>query len=101
MPDPQYRVVRVISPKDVPGWDRRPPKWQEIADQVRELEPDKTLVLEFDDRDSAERARNAVRDALNLEARAVVVRTRVTDDKTSGKSLLYLTKLNPVPTEKP
>jgi len=94
-----YRKLRVVEATEVPGWERRPPKWQEIAQEVMNLEVGKTAVYAFDDINEAERARNAVRDAVNLEARSVVVRTRVVETKNDGATL-YLTKVGATPSQK-
>jgi hypothetical protein len=91
-----YKILKVVDADEVPDWERRPPKWSELVEAVLGLKPNQSLEVEFDDAKVAERARNAVRDAANLEARAVVVRTRVVK-KEGGGAILYLTRVNPTP----
>jgi TusA-related sulfurtransferase len=92
---PGYKVLGIVDYTEVPNWERRPPKWDELVQEVLQLKPGQTLEIFFDDPKEAERARNAVRDQANLEAEAVVVRTRLIK-KDDGKALVYLTRLNPV-----
>lgn len=92
---PNYKVLGIVTAADIPDWERRPPKWADLAHQVMELQPGQTLTLFFENQNEAERARNAVRDTANLEAGAIVVRTRVVD-KDEG-AVVYLTRV--VPTE--
>jgi len=78
----------------VPGWDRRPPKWQELVDAVLALKPGRHIIIDFDSHTEARRASNAVRDQANLQERAVVVRTRVVK-KEDGSATLYLIRVMP------
>ena len=90
-----YHIGKVINSNDVPDWERRPPKWSELVDAVMALEPGTALTVEFDDEQVAERARNAVRDAVNLRAKQVILRTRL---KTTPKgATLYLARVHPAP----
>lgn len=91
-----YQIVDVIDADDIPGWERKPPKWQELVDAVGALKPDQALRVRFGSRGEANRARNAVRDRVNLNARAIVVRTRVSVDKKTGEYTLYLAKTHPL-----
>jgi hypothetical protein len=88
-----YKILKVVDAEEVPDWERRPPKWDDLVDAVMDLEPNQSLEVSFDDSDVAERARNAVRDTANLRAKVVVVRTRVVkhDD---GSAILYLTRVH-------
>jgi TusA-related sulfurtransferase len=89
-----YKKLDIIDVTDVPNWERRKPKWADLADDVEKLEPGQTLVVEFDDEKAAKRAQNAVRDTVNLKARAVILRTRVVVEE-DGKSILYLMRTHP------
>jgi hypothetical protein len=90
-----YRILSPIDSDEVPDWERRPPKWSDLVDAVMGLEPGQSIPVEFDDESAAERARNAVRDAANLQARAVVVRTRLQKHDKDGGATLFLTKVHP------
>lgn len=94
-----YKILKVIDANEVPDWERRPAKWQDLVDKVFELEPGQTLTVLFDDVKTATRARNAVRDTANLKARAIIVRTRVTEQE-NDKAMLYLTRVKPIPSKK-
>jgi hypothetical protein len=88
----EYRVIGVVE-DDVPDWQRRPPKWTQLVEEIINLEPGQKLVLEFDDVKTAERARNAVRDVANLRAKAIVVRTRLVEK--NGRVRLWLIRVRP------
>ena len=88
-----YQVKRVVQADEVPDWERRPPKWAELVDQVMSLEPGQSVEVFFDNPSEGERARNAVRDQANLKARAVVVRTRLVE--VEGGATVYLTRVHP------
>lgn len=90
-----YRITGVVDDNSVPDWERTPPKWAELVQAVFDLEPGKSLTVKFDDRHSAERARNAVRDKTNLKAQAVICRTRLVEHD-DGSATLYLVRLHPV-----
>lgn len=87
-----YKIRKVVSAEDVPNWERRPPKWDELVEEVLSLEPGQSLEVEFDDYATADRARNAVRDTANLRAQTVIVTTRVIKQEDES-ALLYLTRL--------
>lgn len=91
-----YKIVDVVDAEEIPGWERKPPKWQELVDEVEKLKPNQALKVRFGGRGEANRARNAVRDRVNLNARAIVVRTRVSVDPKTGEYTLYLAKTHPV-----
>ena len=60
----EYRIGGIVSPSEVPNWARREPKWKELIAMVLDLEPGQTLTVMFDDQDTANRARNTVRDTI-------------------------------------
>lgn len=88
-----YKILGIVEAQEIPRWERRPPKWSDLIDQVIALEPGKTIKLEFQDLKVAERARNAVRDGANLKARTVVVRTRLVKTE-AGTAILYLSRVH-------
>lgn len=89
-----YKIVDMVGMDDIPGWERQPPKWSDLVEKVLNMEPGQVLKLTFDDAKTAERARNAVRDAANLKARAIIVKTRVVKGQKS--TTLYLARQHPV-----
>lgn len=89
-----YEIEDVVDESDVPGWERREPKWNELVETVLQLEPGRTLKISFDDPAVAERARNAVRDTANLRAGGVVVRTRLVIVE-GERPTVFLTRVNP------
>lgn len=91
-----YRILNLIEATQVPDWNRRPRKWGELIDLAIKLAPGKTVPILFDGNDdnlsTANMARNAVRDTVNLKLKGIATRTRVVenDDKTAT---LYITRL--------
>jgi hypothetical protein len=94
-----YKKLNIVEIDDVPNWERRKPKWLELVEDVKKLTPGQTLPVAFDDEKAAKRAQNAVRDAANLEARAVIVRTRVVVQD-NGTAILYLMRVRPAKSTK-
>lgn len=90
-----YKILSIVSEEAVPDWQRKAPKWQDLINVVLDLKPGQTLPIEFDDWDEAERGRNAVRDGANLAAKAIILRTRLVQDKGTGKTILYLMRIKP------
>jgi len=89
---PGYEILRPVDATTVPDWERRPAKWAELTDAVLKLEPGKALPVKFQSIEEAERARNAVRDAVNMRAEAVVVRTRM-EKQEDDTAIIWLTRL--------
>lgn len=87
-----FEITGVIDADEVPSWQRRQPKYEELVETMLELEPGKAIRVVFPDKDAARRAANQVRDTVNYLAKAVVISTRVTEEK--GNGYLYLTKLH-------
>ena len=93
-----YDIQGIVSADDVPNWSRREPKWDELVQAVMQLEPGKSLVVAFPNTRTAERARNAIRDNVNLKfaekakkgGKAPLVRTRIAHEK-GDKVLAYFT----------
>lgn len=94
-----FKVLPNIDIDQVPDWDRRERKWEDLIKLIEEIPPGKTRPFEFDNHQEAKRARNAVRDTVNLRAGAVVIRTRVIF-KDSGTAILYVSKLHPRGTDR-
>lgn len=92
MTDKPYKISGIVDNDEVPDWERRPAKWDDLVEAVLSLEPGKSLEIEFDDAGDAENARNAVRDRANLEARTIVCRTRLVSHD-DGSGTLYLIRL--------
>jgi hypothetical protein len=96
-----YNIEGIVSADDVPNWARREPKWDELVNEVMKLEAGKSLRVAFPNVKTANRARNAIRDNVNLrmaEAAAKgkikpgdvhLVRTRITHD--GDKVVAYFT----------
>lgn len=97
MSEKPYTILGVIDADEVPDWERRRPKWDELIDAVMALEPNKTIEIAFPSAREAKRASNAVRDGANLRAEAVVVRTRVVYNKEDDEgATLFLTRVKPI-----
>jgi len=90
----EYRIGGIVSPSEVPNWARREPKWKELIAMVLDLEPGQTLTVMFDDQDTANRARNTVRDTINLAENKASVRTRVAFNPETQESVTYFTRLH-------
>jgi len=91
-----YRVLGVTTTDEIPGWDRKPPKWTELVEAVLALEPGQTMVVEFDDEETARRAQSAVRDTVHMKTREVTVRTRLARPDSKRKNwTLYLARVHP------
>lgn len=90
-----YKTLPIVDTDEVPDWHRREPKWTDLAEKVQKLEPGKSLPVLFDNEKEAKRAANAVRDRVNLRAKAVIVRTRLVKQP-DGTIKLYLIRTHPV-----
>jgi hypothetical protein len=87
--------MKVVDATEVPTWERRAPKWNDLVDMALSLEPNTSLEVFFDDPKDAERARNAVRDQANLRARTIVLRTRIVVKPDKSGAIVYLTRVGP------
>ena len=87
-----YEFGEIVSANDVPSWARRTPKWQPLVEKVGKLLPGQTLTVYFDNEKAAYRARNTVRDMLNLSVGRAVVRTRVIESGERFK--VFFTRLH-------
>ena len=90
-----YRKLDIIDASDVPEWQRREPKWDELVQDVLSLEPGQSLPVLFDSNKAAQRARNAVRDRANAILRKPVIRTRLIK-REDGKVELFLIRTKQV-----
>jgi len=82
-----YRLTQEPVPaSQLPDWTSvGVTKWKELTDLAEGLEPGTAIPVEFDDLAEAKRARNAVRDAVNLRHEKVVIRTKI--EAIPGKQL--------------
>ena len=90
---PTYRVLPAVTPAEVPGWARRPPKWNDLMEQILPTETGQTLPIEFEDAAETNRARSTIRDSLSRETGKVALQTRVSTDPVTGKTTVYFTML--------
>lgn len=89
MTDKPYQKLNIISATDITDWQRREPKWEELVQDVLNLEPGEALPVVFENRKEANRARNAVRDRANRILNEPVIRTRLVPQD-NGRMLLNL-----------
>jgi hypothetical protein len=82
----------IVSSSQVPDWERKPPKWTDLAEQATQLVPGQALRVAFEDHAVAERARNAIRDHVNLTAKQILVRTRLIKEP-DGTTTLYIMRV--------
>jgi len=92
--EPNYTITGVVSTGEIPNWARRKPKWKELVQAVLDLEPGTSLTVVFENKKTAVRACNAVRDDANRRLKAAAVRTRVVTEA-DGKAMAYLARLFP------
>ncbi|NLG97056.1 MAG: hypothetical protein GX491_06810 [Chloroflexi bacterium] len=90
--DAEFEIGEVIDANEVPNWARRPPKWQKLIDRIAELEPGQSLPVTFPNVQVASRARNTVRDTINLRTGLAVIRTRMVEEE-NGSATVYFTRL--------
>lgn len=88
-----YQELGVIQAGQVPDWDRRPPKYSDIVKVVQALAPGQAKPYVFPDVAAAERARNAVRDMVNRQAKKAIVRTRLEEQPEEGQVIVYFIRL--------
>ena len=87
-----YKILPKIDNNEVPDWDRRDRKWGDLVEEFMKVPEGKTLPVVFESQNEAKRARNAVRDTVNLRAGKVIISTRVA--KNNDKSYtLFLTRV--------
>jgi gamma-glutamylcysteine synthetase len=93
MNEKPYKIEGVVPADEVPDWTRRESKWDEIVEKVLDLEPGKSLKVVFPDKKTADRARNAVRDAANLRlvGKEKILRTRMVKNKGKEDYTAFLT----------
>ncbi len=61
-----YKVKGVIDADEIPGWSRRPPKWEAVIQDIKNLGHRKTLVVSFESFKTARTAANTIRDRVNM-----------------------------------
>lgn len=95
-----FSVKGFVRTSEVPSWTRRPHKWKELIDLIKDLSPGQTIVIEFPSKDVANRARNVVRDELNAEIGRAAIRTRLVGRKNveedQPQAEVYFTRLHPI-----
>ena len=94
MTEIEFEIGRVVDASEVPNWARREPKWKTLIDAISAIEPGQSLVVTFNSHKEANRARNTVRDKINLRIGQAVIRTRVVN-REDGKADVYFTRLFP------
>ncbi len=87
-----YTILPIVDLEEVPDWQRRIPKWDQLVGEVINLPPGKSLPVLFPDEKSARQARNAVRDRANLMLKKPVIRTRM-QKQDDGQVILHLLRL--------
>ena len=90
--DDEFEIGEIISADEVPNWARRTPKWQRLIDRIAELTPGQSLTVTFKDEKTANRARNTVRDTLNLRSNLASIRTRLVRED-DGRPTVFFTRL--------
>jgi hypothetical protein len=91
MIDKPFKIKGVVDAETVPSWTRRESKWEDLVEAVLNLAPGKSLEVEFPDKRTAERARNAVRDTANLRLGKPLVRTRIVEEEGSEEVTAFIT----------
>lgn len=89
-----YTITGVVPTNQVPTWARRPPKWKRLIEAISGLKPGQSLTVVFESHAAANRARNTVRDNLNLTEGSAVFRTRIMDQE-DGKAVVFFSRLHP------
>lgn len=89
-----YEIGKVVDAAEVPNWARREPKWKALIEAIVKIEPGQSLLVTFASHKEANRARNTVRDKINLQIGQAVIRTRVVD-RDDGRADVYFTRLFP------
>lgn len=90
----EYEIGQIVDASQVPNWARREPKWKTLIDAISAVEPGQSLLVTFASHKEANRARNTVRDKINLQVGQAVIRTRVVD-RSDGRADVYFTRLFP------
>ena len=91
--DQEYELGEKISADEVPSWARRTSKWEDLIKTIEELEPGETQTVKFPNKKVATRARNTIRDTINLRRNSAGIRTRVIQEKGTSKAIAFFTRL--------
>ena len=86
-----FEYGKIVESNEVPNWARRQPKWQDLIEEIMKLKPGQSLPVTFKSLSAANRARNTVRDSVNLKVGKAVLRTRLI--KNYEKTVVYFTRL--------
>jgi hypothetical protein len=92
MAESEYQIGKIVNASDVPNWARREPKWKPLIDAISGVEPGRSLMVTFASQKEANRARNTVREKINMLVGQAVIRTRVVM-REDGKADVYFTRL--------
>lgn len=65
----EYKRKGIINIDEIPGWVRRPHRWDDLVEDVLSLEPGQAVVYNFPSVQEARRASNSVRDRANRDLR--------------------------------
>jgi hypothetical protein len=88
-----FEIGSIVDASEVPNWARRQPKWKKLIDAISQLTPGQSLTVNFADEKAAIRARNTVRDTLNMQLGTAAIRTRVVNQD-DGKAVVFFTRLH-------
>jgi hypothetical protein len=61
----EYTRMGVVDIDKIPGWVRRPHRWDDLVEDVLNLEPGHAVIYSFSSVNEARRASNSVRDRAN------------------------------------
>jgi hypothetical protein len=88
----EYTIGNIVDSTNVPNWARREPKWGALIESINQVKPGDSLTVIFSNLDVANRARNTVRDTINMSLGRAAIRTRVVSTP-EGKCTVYFTRL--------
>lgn len=92
MSENEYQIGKIVKASEVPNWARREPKWKPLIDAIQVVAPGQSLMVTFASQKEANRARNTVREKINVQVGQAVIRTRVVL-REDGKADVYFTRL--------
>jgi len=93
-----FELGDLVDSSQVPGWTRREPKWKPLIDLANSLQEGQSRQVIFEDKHTADRARNTVREAVNMAAGRPILRTRLVEEldkngNPTDRYVVYLTRL--------
>lgn len=95
MTSDEFEVERKVNASKVPNWVRRSSKWDDLMEELDLLKPGEALEVSFTDTETANRARNAVRDMMNARMQVAAIRTRLiaAEKEKDNRARVFFTKL--------